>query len=126
MLCPLKDSDSFRVSTPRSSLVRFPRPRVEERAALPLDYPWSRTDRPTDPGSSIAGARGKYATHYSLCGACARVGGAVEGENKPQLNPAAGDAHSRRCGHRQTHGVTLLDMNIDTMDRIWTFIVSYS
>ena len=79
MFCPLKDYESFKCQhRPRSSsLVRFhpsERSNVERRGAaaataLPLDYPWSRTNRPCPcrprqraPRSFAAGARGKYAT----------------------------------------------------------------
>ena len=75
----------------------FPPVRKIEWEGLP-GCPWIILEvGRSDPVRSIAGARGKYATLRRAVVPAAAVGG----ENKPQLNPAAGGAHSHRS-HRQT------------------------
>ena len=70
---------------------------------LPLDSPWSRTNRPTDrPWLRRRGSPRQISYTLTRPLGGGREEGAVEGENKPQLNPAAGDAHShRRRQHRR-------------------------
>ena len=93
---PVKDSDCFKCQHRAHPPVQGAR--VHRPPLLPLDSPWSRTDRPWLRRGSPRQI--SYTLTRPLGGG--REEGAVEGENKPQLNPAAGDAHShRRRQHRR-------------------------